>query len=146
MTTTDADVLVLGAGLSGLETALTLEDNGLKVRVLEGRQRVGGRLYTLTEVPGRPEAGGNTVSAAYGRVIAAGQRHGVPLDDIGPRYAAFPDRQALFVGGEHIPPDRWAAHPRNPFEGEFRDELLASVPVVDLLVLPISDVADRWRS
>jgi len=31
-------------------------------------------------------------------------------------------------------------------EGEFRDELLASVPVVDLLVLPISDVADRWRS
>jgi monoamine oxidase len=120
MTTADADVLVLGAGLSGLETALTLEDNGLKVRVLEGRQRVGGRLYTLTEVPGRPEAGGNTVSAAYGRVIAAGQRHGVPLDDIGPRYAAFPDRQALFVGGEHIPPDRWAAHPRNPFEGEFR--------------------------
>ena len=30
MTTADADVLVLGAGLSGLETALTLEDNGLK--------------------------------------------------------------------------------------------------------------------
>jgi glucosamine--fructose-6-phosphate aminotransferase (isomerizing) len=31
-------------------------------------------------------------------------------------------------------------------EGEFRDEMLSTVPVVDLLVLPISDVADRWRS
>jgi len=31
-------------------------------------------------------------------------------------------------------------------EGEFRDELLARIPVADLLVLPISDVADRWRS
>jgi monoamine oxidase len=120
MADTEVDVLVLGAGLSGLETALTLEDNGLKVRVLEGRQRVGGRLYTLTQVPGRPEAGGNTVSAAYGRVIAASKRYGVELVDVAPRYAAFPDRQELFVGGEHIPLARWASHPRNPFEGEFR--------------------------
>ncbi|MFM7708591.1 MAG: FAD-dependent oxidoreductase, partial [Gammaproteobacteria bacterium] len=80
-----------------------------------GRQRVGGRLYTLTQVPGRPEAGGNTVSAAYGRVIAASQRYGAELVDVAPRYAAFPDRQELFVGGEHIPLDKWPTHPRNPF-------------------------------
>lgn len=120
MTDSDIDALVLGAGLSGLEAALTLEDNGLRVRVLEGRQRVGGRLYTLTDLPGHPEVGGNTVSAAYGRVIAAGRRYGVELVDVAPRYAAFPDRQELFVGGEHIPPDKWPTHPRNPFEGEFR--------------------------
>jgi cation diffusion facilitator CzcD-associated flavoprotein CzcO len=36
------DVIVIGAGLSGLETALTLEENGYKVLVLEGRRRVGG--------------------------------------------------------------------------------------------------------
>ncbi|NBU25425.1 MAG: FAD-dependent oxidoreductase [Gammaproteobacteria bacterium] len=120
MTDTDVDVLVLGAGLSGLETALTLEDNGLRVRVLEGRQRVGGRLYTLTDIPGHPEVGGNTVSSAYGRVIAAGKRYGVDLEDVAPRYAAFPDPQELYVGGEHIPLDRWPSHPKNPFEGEFR--------------------------
>ncbi|MGD9702745.1 MAG: SIS domain-containing protein [Acidimicrobiia bacterium] len=31
-------------------------------------------------------------------------------------------------------------------EGVFRDDLLAGVPVVDLLTLPISDIADRWRA
>lgn len=31
-------------------------------------------------------------------------------------------------------------------EGSMRDELLAEVPVADLLILPISEVADRWRS
>ena len=30
-------------------------------------------------------------------------------------------------------------------EGTFRDDLLADVPVADLLVLPISDMADQWR-
>jgi glucosamine--fructose-6-phosphate aminotransferase (isomerizing) len=31
-------------------------------------------------------------------------------------------------------------------EGSFRDDLLADVPVVDLLVSPISEIADRWRA
>ncbi len=31
-------------------------------------------------------------------------------------------------------------------EGTFRDDLLADLPVADLLTLPISDTADHWRS
>ena len=31
-------------------------------------------------------------------------------------------------------------------EGSFRDDLLADLPVADLLVLPISETADHWRS
>ena len=31
-------------------------------------------------------------------------------------------------------------------EGTFRDDLLADIPVVELLVSPISDVADHWRA
>lgn len=117
---TRSDVLVLGAGLSGLESALTLEENGFKVCVLEGRKRVGGRLYSLFDLPGQPEVGGNTVSRAYGRVIAAATRYGVELLNVAPRYARYPDRQALFVGGELISAERWADHPRNPFKGEAR--------------------------
>ncbi|MFM8483051.1 MAG: hypothetical protein ACKOBT_06870, partial [Actinomycetota bacterium] len=31
-------------------------------------------------------------------------------------------------------------------EGSMRDEVLGEVPVADLLILPISEVANRWRS
>ena len=40
------DAIVLGAGVSGLNTAWLLEQQGLKVLVLEGRKRVGGRVHT----------------------------------------------------------------------------------------------------
>ena len=50
----DADVIVIGAGLAGLNTAITLQDAGLSVLVLEGSNRVGGRVMTLDKVPGRP--------------------------------------------------------------------------------------------
>jgi monoamine oxidase len=43
---TDADVLVLGAGAAGLMAARRLKDAGLEVRVVEARSRVGGRIWT----------------------------------------------------------------------------------------------------
>ena len=41
------DVLIVGAGLSGLQAALTCDREGLKYLVLEARDRVGGRTLTL---------------------------------------------------------------------------------------------------
>lgn len=40
------DVLVIGAGIAGLAAARLLHDNGYQVRVLEARDRIGGRIYT----------------------------------------------------------------------------------------------------
>ena len=116
----EPDVIVIGAGLSGLETALTLEENGLKVLLLEGRNRVGGRVYTLFDVPGNPEVGGNTIANAYGRCIAAAARNKVEIVNLAPRLFANRAGQELFLGSEHIPLKDWATHPRNPFPAEQR--------------------------
>lgn len=44
--TTDADVIIIGAGISGLKAAADLHDNGVSTLVLEARPRIGGRVYT----------------------------------------------------------------------------------------------------
>lgn len=43
----DLDVAVIGAGAAGLAAAAALARRGLSVRVLEARERAGGRLWTL---------------------------------------------------------------------------------------------------
>src|SRR5215212_2158175 len=48
-----ADVLVLGAGVAGLAAAQELSQAGLRVIVIEARDRIGGRVFTQ-HVPGHP--------------------------------------------------------------------------------------------
>ena len=43
----DAEVVVVGAGAAGLSAAAALGQAGLAVTVLEARQRIGGRIFTL---------------------------------------------------------------------------------------------------
>jgi monoamine oxidase len=42
----DHDLIVIGAGIAGLSSALALSRDGLRVIVLEARDRVGGRIFT----------------------------------------------------------------------------------------------------
>jgi monoamine oxidase len=76
---TEADVVIIGAGLAGLHAAYMLEQAGQRVIILEGSDRIGGRLHTLDNLPGHPEAGGVQVGSGYTRLIAHAQRLSVPL-------------------------------------------------------------------
>ena len=49
-------VIIVGAGLSGLRAASLLTQQGIKCRVLEARDRIGGRVLS-TSVPNRPDLG-----------------------------------------------------------------------------------------
>ncbi len=61
----DADVIVLGAGVSGLGAARTVADAGRSVIALEARDRIGGRLWTDRTTMGIPvERGAELIHGA----------------------------------------------------------------------------------
>ena len=47
-------VIIVGAGLSGLLIAYHLENNGIPYKILEARERVGGRIHTINGVLDTP--------------------------------------------------------------------------------------------
>jgi monoamine oxidase len=116
------DVLVLGAGVSGLQAAWMLEQQGLKVAVLEGRNRVGGRVMTLLDEPGYPEMGFNSMGEGYGRGIDAAERAGVTLEEVGARYRVGKPPM-LWLDGKPLTREEWARHPCNPFPDQWKSVL-----------------------
>src|SRR5919199_1935302 len=97
-------VLVLGAGLSGLYTALLLEAKGLSVTVLEARDRVGGRVHTLNDIPGKPEAGGQSFSEKYQRLLALAERLQVALEPA----VGLDKEMLLYVRKQAVLPKHWS--------------------------------------
>lgn len=49
-----ADVIVIGAGMAGLKAARDMQDAGLRVVVLEARDRIGGRIHTRRDLAPLP--------------------------------------------------------------------------------------------
>lgn len=84
-TQTNLNILVLGAGLSGLSTAYELAKKGNRVTVLEARDRVGGRIFTLREPFSDDlytETGGELIGDNYVRFLDYAGQFGINYDEL----------------------------------------------------------------
>jgi monoamine oxidase len=65
------DVLIIGAGLTGLSLAYFLRKTGLSVHLAEARDRIGGRIYTAGSSQGPPvEMGATWLGRKHTRLIS----------------------------------------------------------------------------
>lgn len=111
-----ADVVIVGAGLSGLNAALILKEQGLNVLVLDANSIVGGRVRTHQTAEGPIDVGASQIGRSYARVIDMCQKLDLKL---------IPeDRDLLSFGanyrGTWIDNAKWADNPLNQTVGDER--------------------------
>ncbi len=114
----DAEVIILGAGLSGLNAARALSQAGRDVLVLEANDRIGGRVFTLNHSDGFTEGGAETIGAHDTRILDTAADLNIevkPTPDVSPQ-------TGYWINGESFTPDQWrAANPDTvhaPFAGD----------------------------
>lgn len=97
MSTTEieTDVVVVGAGFAGLAAAREVARSGLRVEVVEARDRVGGRTFNFSLGNGViTEGGGQFIGPTQDRFAALAQEYGIGI------YPAHkPGRDLYFVDG-----------------------------------------------
>ncbi|MDB4911888.1 MAG: amine oxidase [Gemmatimonadetes bacterium] len=94
-TTQKTDVIIVGAGASGLAAARSLRERGVRVEVLEARDRIGGRIFTHRDprAPAPIELGAEFVHGSAPEVMAIVREAGLLAVD--------------------VPDDRWEHRGRN---------------------------------
>jgi len=109
------DVVVIGAGLAGLNAALNLEGEGYKVLVLEAADYIGGRTKTLDLPDGFINLGGQTIGPYYARVRDLAERLGVGLMKVPKRVP-----MGNFLNGTLVSSEDWPSSPANKTIGPER--------------------------
>ncbi|KAM8857564.1 amine oxidase [flavin-containing] [Synchiropus picturatus] len=72
------DVVVIGGGISGLSAAKLLKSNGLNPVVLEARDRVGGRTFTVKNKQAKwVDLGGAYIGPTQNRILRLAKEYGV---------------------------------------------------------------------
>lgn len=104
-------VVIIGAGLAGLSAARQLHAQGVEVLVVEARDRVGGRIYTLPAHDGTPiDLGGQWIGPGQERVAALAEAVGAttfPTYDTGNNITIRDGERHIYSGA--IPMDDPAA-------------------------------------
>ena len=98
-------VIVVGAGVAGLTVADAATCAGAEVVVLEARDRIGGRIWTVPFGPGRDRSRGAWVHGPVGNPVAeALTAAGIGARNDGPFYS----RMAVWANGWVDAPDATA--------------------------------------
>lgn len=113
----DADVIILGAGLSGLHAARILNAEGANVLVIEGSNRFGGRMRTLSHLPGNPEAGGQQVGQTYARIRATVNDLGLSIVPPAPNGSR---EKTIIFQGKIFDAREWSKQSNNPFPEAYK--------------------------
>lgn len=94
--TEETDVLVVGGGIAGLITARELSRTGMRVTVLEARDRLGGRVWTDHRLGRNLEIGGTWLHWVQPHVWAEITRYGLEVTR-GPR-----PEKAYWLAGDEV--------------------------------------------
>lgn len=103
----DVDVIVVGAGPSGSYAAKLLRDQGITVKLVEAKDRVGGRTWSSkTEAPGGPiDFGGQWIGETHQLLPALGEELGLStVSSIKPGNDIFVFNGDVVVGDEDQAP------------------------------------------
>ncbi|MDG1995536.1 MAG: FAD-dependent oxidoreductase [Emcibacteraceae bacterium] len=104
------DTIVIGAGLSGLHAARLLEEEGASVIILESSMRTGGRIFTMDDIPSKPDAGGMEIGQMYARARST-------ITDLNIELSAFPSSppgMMINYGDHNTTMAEWADWEHNP--------------------------------
>jgi monoamine oxidase len=79
-----SDVLIIGAGVAGLSAAIDLAGSGLRVEMIEARDRVGGRVFTVIDpvLKHAVELGAEFVHGLSPEIWQPLQRHNLKLNEV----------------------------------------------------------------
>ena len=91
------DVVIIGAGVAGLTAARELSGAGMRVLVVEARDRLGGRVMTRHTSEGVVELGAEFVHGAFDEILGVAKEAGLRLREVSARAPRADERSGREV-------------------------------------------------